>query len=80
MTYHIYITKKDIVENHPKYFHHNHYIADRFLMEHGVKVVDLSKFRYHQNKNNQTGELVMEVEIDSKWVDPVVDKILHGKK
>lgn len=74
-SYHIYVTPDQVFEATKIYHHHNHYLAARFEHEHKVRVTDITKFRYYQNKDNRTGQLVLEVEIDAKLTEPVKGKI-----
>lgn len=70
MSYHIYIRERDIAENYSRYLNHKHFIIDKFLIEHHVKVLNVNKCEYYQNKHNGTGELVMEVVLDEKFTEP----------
>lgn len=74
-SYHIYIRPEEIFAATAIYHHHNHFLSARFEAEHKIKVHDFKQFRYHQNKDNRTGELVMEVEIDAKYVTPIAASI-----
>lgn len=78
--YTVYITPKDCAENYSLYFHHNHYISERFKAEHGVKVMDLKQFKFYQAKSNLTGEIAMEVQISSKFTEPIKGKIWDASK
>lgn len=79
-SYHIYITPKQVAENYPKFFHYRHYIMARFEAEHAIKVLDPKKFKYFKNKNRLTGELVMEVEIETKYTEPLKNKLWYANQ
>jgi hydrogenase maturation factor HypF (carbamoyltransferase family) len=74
-TYTIYVTPPQIFEATKVFHHHNHFLSARFEAEHKVKVLDLTKFKYYQTKNNMTGELALEVEIDAKFTQPLKGEI-----
>lgn len=74
-SYHVYVYPADIFEATRIFHHPNHYLSARFEAEHKIKVLDLTKFKYFQAKNNMTGELALEVVIDAKFTEPLPAKI-----
>lgn len=74
-SYHIYVTPMQVFEATKVFHHHNHFLSARFEAEHKIKVLDLTKFKYFQAKNNQTGEIALEVVIDAKFTQPLPAKI-----
>lgn len=81
-SYHIYLKPEEIFAAAAIYHHYNHFLSARFEAEHKIKIPDLTKFRYYQNKDNRTGEIVLEVEIDAKYAEPLAATIwkpLDGK-
>lgn len=64
-TYHVYITGEEISLSIPRFPGKHGYrglISEKFSIDHNMKVMDFSKLKYFQNKNNKTGEMVIEVE------------------
>lgn len=74
-SYHIYVTPDQIFDATRVFHHHNHYLSARFEAEHKIKVLDITKFRYYQSKDNRSGQIVLEVEIDAKLTEPIKGKI-----
>ena len=71
MSYHIYVSEKDVAANYSRYLNHRHYIIDKFLIEHQVRVLDVTKCKYFQTRDNRSGMMVLEIELEDKYTEPV---------